>query len=203
VQPHRVGYRLGAYSEPLPKRDPTTGAVLLTPGGAVDTVGNTQYIGPSAPTHEVGFGNTFTLFRNFRVYALFDYKGGHYLFNVKEWVRSHTVQNTGPLNDPSVDDATKAWLRTRGATAQWIQPADFLKLRDVSLTYQLPAEWTSQIGAGPASVTLAAHNVGIIWKRYGGADPEVNFYGRQAFERADSNTTPRTRRLTAAINVSY
>ena len=36
-------------------------------------------------------------------------------------------------------------------TAEWIEPADFVKLREVSLTYTLPTDFASRLGASGAN----------------------------------------------------
>ena len=201
IQQHAEGYPLAGYWAQPPVYG-ADGRPQLTGTGAVmiDTV---RYIGPSTPTREAGFSNTFTLFKNFRLYALADYMGGHYLFNVKEWVRSNRFQNTEILSDPNLDPLRRAVLTAAGVTEQWVQPADFIKLRDLSLSYSLPGSLTDRMGIGEARLTLAGHNLAILWTRYGGIDPEVNFYGRQSFERADSYTTPMTRTVSLSLNISY
>jgi hypothetical protein len=98
-------------------------------------------------------------------------------------------------------------------TAPWIQPGDFVKLRDISVSYILPAA-LSRVGRFEnATVTVAAHNVGFISKKYQGLDPEVNFFGRGTFftgtsnfiqfVRTDSYTLPMMRRATASLNVNF
>ena len=51
--------------------------------------------------------------------------------------------------------------------------------------------------------TLAAHNVAILWTKYGGLDPEANFGGADDFTRVDAWTMPQLRRVTASLNVSF
>jgi len=40
-----------------------------------------SYIGTPTPTRELSLASTFTLFRDFHLFILFDHKGGHHLFN--------------------------------------------------------------------------------------------------------------------------
>jgi hypothetical protein len=89
----------------------------------------------------------------------------------------------------------------------YIYKADFMKLRDLSLTFDLPTNIAARASASRASVTLAGHNL-KIWSDYPGPDPEVNTYGRVAavtggFARGDIYAMPMTRRLTAALNLTY
>ncbi len=216
VQQHRVGYRLGAYWAPVPKRDPATGAVLLTSGGAVDTAGTTRYIGPSAPTREVGLSNSFTFFRNFRVYALFDYKGGHYLFNLKERNRCQTPNdNCAAVNDPRFLGARAARPATaadsllarellvlRTIPSAFIEKADFIKLREVSVSLTLPQRLIARTGASAAQLVFTGRNLGL-WTDYSGLDPEVNSYGGRNFVRVDAYANPMARRLSGQLNLTF
>jgi TonB-linked SusC/RagA family outer membrane protein len=214
VQQHRVGYRLGAYWAPVVQRDPVTGAIKLTAGGAIDTVGTTRYIGPSAPTRELGFANTFTFFQNFRVYALLDYKGGHYLFNLKERNRCQTANdNCERANDPrflaarAPKTAADSLLRReldaiRTIPSLFIEKADFVKLREVSLSVTIPQRLVARSGASAAQLVLSGRNLGL-WTDYTGLDPEVNSYGGRNFARVDAYANPMARRFAAQLNLTF
>ena len=116
------------------------------------------------------------------------------------------------MNDPSKSEEYKR-IRQQDPSINngvFIQKADFIKLRDVSVTYTLPSTWAHRAGTERAAFTLAAHNVAILWKpHYGGPDPEVNFTGVNdpgsyfSFIRVDSWTAPMTRRFTAALELSF
>jgi TonB-linked SusC/RagA family outer membrane protein len=226
VQRHQPGYPLGGYWGNFPLRDASGQLVHDAATGAL-VAGDQVYIGPSTPTRESFFSNTLTLFNNFRVFALLDYKGGHYLYNVKDQYRCWgqpvaTTWSTNPanripgqcweVNDPGKSDEFKE-IRQQDVNVNngvFIQKADFIKLRDVSVTYTLPAAMARRAGTRNASVTLAAHNVGFLWKpHYTGPDPEVNFTGvndpggQFAYIRVDSWTAPMTRRLTASLEVTF
>ncbi|MDF1501303.1 SusC/RagA family TonB-linked outer membrane protein [Roseisolibacter sp. H3M3-2] len=213
VQQHRVGYRLGSYWAPVIQRD-ASGNIRLTAGGAIDTVGTTQYIGPSAPTRELGFSNTFTFFRNFRLYALLDYKGGHYLFNLKERNRCQTANdNCARANDPrflgarNPRNAADSLLRReldaiRTIPSLFIEKADFVKLREVSLSVTIPQRLIARSGAETAQLVLSGRNLGL-WTDYTGLDPEVNSYGGRNFNRVDAYAAPMARRLSAQLNFTF
>jgi TonB-dependent starch-binding outer membrane protein SusC len=184
---------------------------VLTPGGAVDTAGTTRYIGPSAPTHEVGFSNTFTFFRNFRLYALLDYKGGHYLFNLKERSRCQAANdNCARNNDPRVrfpqtaadSLLAKELIVWRSIPSAFIEKADFVKLREVSLSISLPQRYVSRLGVGTADLVFSGRNLGL-WSDYSGLDPEVNSYGGRNFVRVDAYANPNARRLAAQLNFTF
>ena len=208
----REGYPIGGFwgNDVLRNED---GSYQTTAGGALQ-YGPNEYVGPSLPTYEGAFSTTFTLFENFRVYALIDFKGGNYTFNQRERNRNQAAnRNSLRFNDPSnpLTALDSAYI-SGNATRPWIQPADFVKLRDLSVSYTLPTELATRAGAQNVMVTLAGHNLGFISKRYPGIDPEVNFAGQQnfftyssfaQFARTDSYTLPMTRRLTASVSVNF
>lgn len=214
VQQHREGYPLGGYWI-LPARRDENGVPLVTSAGAaIFAVGDTarRYAGTPSPKREIGFSNTFTLLKNFRVYALLDHKGGHHLFNFQEKNRCQSNDNCAANMDPrarSPQNAADSVLakelavrRNAGIDYIWIQKADFTKLREVSLTYDAPASLTRFMGGRGASLTLSGRNL-AIWSDYPGADPEVSSYGGRNFVRVDSYAAPAARRFSASINLQY
>jgi TonB-linked SusC/RagA family outer membrane protein len=214
VQQHREGYPLGSYFILPARRDANGVPLLTTAGAAIFAVGDTarRYAGTPAPKREIGFSNTFTVFKNFRLYALLDYKGGHHLYNFQEKNRCQSNDNCAANMDPrarapqnAADSALAAELAVRrnaGIDYIWIQKADFTKLREVSLTYDAPASLTRFIGGRGASLTLSGRNL-AIWSDYPGADPEVSSYGGRNFVRVDSYAAPAARRFSASINLQY
>jgi hypothetical protein len=233
VQQHREGYPLGGFWVTPPLRcgvDPvaasaaTSGAnacrwnqgeaQLTTAGAAIFNPGDSarRYIGPSTPTRELGFSNTFTLFRTFRIYALLDYKGGFNVFNLQERNRCQAHDNCLRLNDPSarfpqtaadsIRNREFAVYRNASISPEWIQKGDFVKLREVSLTVDVPRRLVTRSGAQSMSFIVSARNLGL-WTDYEGTDPEVNSYGGRNFVRVDAYATPMVRRLSAAVNIQY
>jgi TonB-dependent starch-binding outer membrane protein SusC len=214
VQQHRPGYPLGGYWV-LPPLRAADGSALLTPAGAAQfPVGDTarRYFGQPQPTREIGFSNTFTIMRYFRIYSLFDYKGGHHIFNQKERNRCQSNDNCSRTNNPaarfpktaadSVMFKELAVYRNASPTPEWIQKADFIKLREISLTVDIPSAWVRRTGATSASFLLAGRNL-ALWSDYEGTDPEVNSYGGRNFVKVDAYALPMTRRLTAGFNIQY
>jgi len=232
IQRNRVGHPLGAYFVRNPTKDASGNYVLNRNAAGVITtpVYDTTFtfLGPALPTRLMSLSNTFTFFKNFRLYALLDHHGGHRLFNFKEYNRCALVAN-GPncarLNRPEdVGTARLDTLRalygisgtpttTTGAytQAQFIEKADFVKLRDLSLTMVLPAAWARAARMQTASVVLTGKNL-ALWTDYTGLDPEVNGYSNNQlrgsgnasqFLRIDAYSWPMIRRYTAQINFTY
>jgi TonB-linked SusC/RagA family outer membrane protein len=216
VQEHRAGYPLGGYWVPAINRN-ADGSIRLTAAGAVDTTTRRVYAGNPFPTHEIGWSNTFTFFRYFRVFALLDFKGGFEVFNGKErnrcqaandnCERNNLVPNAWRAPVTGADTiAARQLLVNRTQLAPFIEPGDFLKLRDLSLTFTFPRAWANAIPGRPgvASFTLTGRNLGILWTRYSGVDPEVNGYAnRNNFIRVDQYAMPMVRRVQATVNLTF
>jgi TonB-dependent starch-binding outer membrane protein SusC len=230
VQQHRPGYPLGGYwvtpplrcgvdplhhtATPCPRND---GSPQLTAAAAaIFNPGDTarRYIGPSQPTREIGFSNTVTLFGRARVYALLDQKTGHYLFNLQERNRCQAANdNCARVNNPrarfpqTAADTTlfrelSVYRSTTNVSPEWIQKADFIKLREVSLTVDLPQRLLGYIRSDAATLILSGRNL-AVWSDYEGVDPEVNTYGGRNFVRVDAYASPMTRRYTAALQLQF
>ncbi len=200
VHRFQEGYPLAGFWSRSVERD-EQGNVVKNAAGQPVLEPESHYKGPSVPTREVGFSTSLTFFKYAEVFALLDYKGGHYQFNVKDWRRDRSGLSWETV-DPNADPDEVLARRFASQTDIHIQPADFLKLRDLSLRLSAPTRWIQPSGLSRASLTLAGHNL-AIWTRYGGADPEVNFHGDSTFDRNDSWTLPMTRRYSAAINLQF
>jgi len=200
VQRYQPGYPLGAYWAQRVQYD-ASGNLVKNAAGQPILDPNSVYMGPSVPTREMSFSNDFVMFQKLRLHSLFDYKGGHYLFNVKDWRRDRAGLSWATVNPQADPDEV---LAREFAAENWfdIQKADFLKLRDLSLSYDLPAALLGRV-ADRATIMLAGHNL-RIWTKYGGADPELNFNGgTSTFNRNDSWTVPTPRRYTISLALGF
>jgi hypothetical protein len=205
-QRHVEGYPLAGYWVHDPVLDATGNYVA----------GPARYLGPSMPTREASLSNTFTVLGGLRLYTLLDYKGDYYLLNQTDWRRCSAASPVcAEVNDPNVPAERKVMLGAdlKANDALYTQRADFIKVREVSLSYALPPHVSSRLRADRIAVTLAAHNLGFLWKPwYQGLDPEVTFNGVNTtsgdggtfgWVRADYWTMPMLRRFTIAVDVSF
>ena len=167
------------------------------------------YMGPSVPTTEVSLTNTFTLFGSLRIFTQLDYRGDFY-----QWCAICSINSRGDLNtwdintggtplNPDVSLADVEALRSL-QTKSHISRADFVKFRELSLTYTLPERWTRFVRPGSRwSLTLAGRNLAIWTKYKGRGDPEVQFDPNNQFTMLDYASTPQTRRLTFSARVTF
>lgn len=189
---------------------------MLTPAlAAIFNAGDTakRYYGSSTPTRDMSFSNTFTFWKNFHVYALLDHKGGFFVFNLQERNRCQSANdncarvNVAQARFPVTPQDSVLFrevqvYRSTSISPEWIQKGDFTKLREVSLTVDLPRELISRTGANSGTFILSGRNL-KIWSDYEGVDPEVNTYGGRSFVRVDAYAAPMMRRLTAGFNLTF
>ncbi|MEZ4416316.1 MAG: SusC/RagA family TonB-linked outer membrane protein [Gemmatimonadota bacterium] len=207
VQRHIPRYPMGGFWSTDVVRD-ASGAPVLTGSGGVTVASDKEYVGPSLPTREIGFTNTVTLFDNVRLFANLDYKGGHYQWCAICSVRSRIDLNTKLVNDPSSDPVDVAVAKSL-QTKTWIQNADFIKLREISATYDLPSAVTEKAGVDNAAITLSARNL-WMWTKYkfdqeglGSPDPEVNFDSLSGFNRTDYASIPMLRTFALSVRFAF
>ena len=198
TQRFQEGYPLGAMWAQRVQYN--ADGTLLKVGGRPTLDSVSVYMGPSVPTREISFSSGILLFGSLRLHGLADYKGGHFQFNAKQWRRDREGVSWEMVNPAASPDDTLA-RKLASQTFIHMQPADFIKLRDLSVSYDLPARLVRG-AARRATLTLAGHNL-RTWTKYGGPDPELNYGGVRTFNRDDSWTVPQTRRYSGAIALSF
>ena len=197
-QRYQVGYPLGGFWAQKVQRNADGTPVLVSGRPVIDAT--SVYMGPSVPTREMAFSTGVTMWQKLRFRGLLDYKAGHYQFNVKDWRRDRSGVSWETVN-PAADPNDVLVRQFAAQTYLHIQKADFLKLRDLTLSYELPVRMVERY-VSRATLSVSGHNL-KIWTKYGGADPEVNFNGTSTFNRNDSWTVPMTRRYSASLSVGF
>jgi TonB-linked SusC/RagA family outer membrane protein len=200
VHRYQEGYPLAGFWAQQVQYD-ASGNVIKNAQGRPILQDTSIYMGPSTPTREIALSNTITFFDKIRLYGLLDYKAGHWQFNVKDWRRDRSGVSWETVN-PEADPDEVLVRQFASQTYIHIQQADFLKLRDLAVSYDLPAAIIGRVGIRNSTFTVAGHNL-KIWTKYGAADPEVSFHGDDTFNRNDSWTVPQTRRISASLTVSF
>jgi hypothetical protein len=93
----------------------------------------------------------------------------------------------------------------------FIQPGDFVRLRELSASYDLPVNLIAGVGRGitGATITVAMQNV-KLWSKYEGADPEVvsdpntTATSRAGqFSREDFLTLPNSKKTLIRLNLTF
>ena len=162
-----------------------------------------QFQGQPFPDHGGSLSSTITVVQRLHLYGLVDGRFGNKLFNSTEQFRCG-LGNCAARNDPKSSLAAQAAAvaNIKGSQAGYMEDADFIKLREISLTYDAPAKLSRRIGAASLSVTIAGRNL-ATWTKYKGLDPELNEAGQNNFTTADFLTQPPVRYWIGRVNVAF
>lgn len=139
-----------------------------------------QFHGYSAPPRELAVTSGFDFWqRRLRVSAMVDYKGGHLVYNNTERIRCASRNNCEGLVSPDAsleEQARVVAVRQHPSrtVSGFLEEGDFLRFRELSLSFDAPERWASRVlGSRQVTATLAARNLGILWTRFSGVDPEA------------------------------
>jgi hypothetical protein len=168
------------------------------------------YLGQPLPTRQLNLSGNLSLFRNLRITATLDHRGGYKVYNATEQFRCAVFFTCQAANDKSValSDQARSAASARinfgelSTDAGYVEDASFLKLREVAVILTAPASMAQRLGFTNASLTLAGRNLGT-WTDYTGFDPEANFNGTSNFSTAEFLTQPQVRQFTARISLGW
>ena len=91
----------------------------------------------------------------------------------------------------------------RGVFEEYIEDGSFVKLRELSASYTLPASLAQAVRASGATITLAGRNL-KTWTDYTGWDPETNVGAQRTLVRGFSfATTPIPRNVTLGVTLTF
>ncbi|MGZ8755255.1 MAG: TonB-dependent receptor domain-containing protein [Acidimicrobiia bacterium] len=206
-QQHRAGYPSGGYWAPTVSFNDANsdGIIDLT---EVELSDSAVFLGTALPTREASLNSQLAIFGGRVVLGTqFDYRGGHLIDNSLEQFRCFSVvicrgdyDKTAPLKEQALAQAT--FLPTGGNSVAFLEPGWFIKLRELSLTFEAPDRWARAFRASRLSLTLAGRNLWTITD-YSGVDPEVNAFGQDNFATGDFESQAQVRFWTARLNVGF
>ena len=226
TQQHRAGFPAGAYFQRkiLGYSDRNADGIIsnvncpaygglanpvLVGGGPceIQLSDSLEYIGPSAPNQQLSFQSIATVFKNLQFAVLFDWRRGGYLYNNTREFRNNGGFANGPdywdIKAP-FSDQVKSAARAAGTSAGYIENTDFVRLSEVSMTWNVPAATARLFKSGGMSLTLSGRNLGL-WTNYTGFDPEVisNLSAGNTFTVTDFLTNPPSRSYTLRVNFNF
>ena len=178
-----------------------------------------RFEGPGEPIWMGAFVNSLMLLGgDLRLSANIEYKGG-YIRNSCGMGCGSTVFHTtfATLGDPNngIHPDPRAWWSEAIATNSSVSgfltnhDASHVRFRDVSATYTLPNLITNSMGASRATFSVAARNLGFIWRAetewYGRKipDPETGEFGRQDVYAGGNIPWWPGSQITATMRVSF
>jgi outer membrane receptor protein involved in Fe transport len=166
-------------------------------------------LGNSEPDFQMGFLNDFTFYKNLNLSFSLHLKSGGQNVNLTEFLTD--LGGTSPDYD-EIDEATglnKAAIRLNagGVSArQYVQDANYLRLREVGLFYNFPSSVLSNtFGNVVEGIRIGASATNVfVSTPYKSYDPEVSNFGAAGFSTAIEVTPyPAARRLFFHLSVNF
>ena len=184
----------------------------LNPDGTVIE----RQLGDATPEFKMGFSNELTM-GAFSLYGLLDWQHGGDLINLTRLlydaggVSEDYVLPSGvaaPRAVPECYPDCSGLERISGFgtyTKQYIEDASYVKLREVSLSWRVPANLLGRVPGRvrDASIVLSGRNL-VTWTDYTGLDPEVSNFGTQQIARGvDVAPFPPSRSFWVTFNFGF
>ncbi len=171
--------------------------------GTLEALQDKQFIGYTTPRFNLGFRNDFDFLKHFTASIFLRADLGH----IRSFPQSVTGWSTYDRNSTAnfeywtADNRSNDYPRLNnnispfGGGIMPYKPVSFLRVQDVSLSYNVPAEWASAIKLKSARVFGSVRNLATFTK-WPGWDPET---GRNT---DNPNLDPMPRTFTVGVNVS-
>jgi hypothetical protein len=190
------------------------------------------YLGKSIPDWQGTFGFNMGFLGNFEVNSMWEFKAGDFVSHdlSGEFRRTHAgigrntptcvglltvmknpVSTADARLDAAVDWATQCEGLAPLDGLNSINPADFVRWRELTLTYRLPTSLIDRWGLASAQLSVGARNLALwVNDAYTGMDPEAVTNGRcnggldcNFLDGTDLWQIPIPRRITFSTRVSF
>lgn len=162
------------------------------------------------PTWFGGFDNTFS-FKGLELGVFLQYSGGNLIYNgtraalLTNFLNNNSVEILDRWTTPGQQtDVQKLVLRdgvSTQASTRWLEKGDFLRMRQISLGYNLPQTLLGRVGVNSFRIYTLVQNA-FVFTPYSGTDPEVNSNRTSniAFG-VDNRSVPQPRSFTVGVNI--
>jgi len=206
-----VGYPLNSlWDRPYTYNDANGDGIIVPAEITLATAD--AFRGTTLPEYEGGLLNTFGLFNNtFTVTGLIDYRGKFWNSYTIGSNRAVSAGNAPEVNVPgwSLSDQAAAVAASTAAlgNTRWgiFKPNDFVRLRELSLSYRVPDHYVQRFArAKGAQIVFSGRNLGVLWTKYPGIDPEANrSVANTGGGNDDLGTPPVIRYWITRINLNF
>ena len=167
---------------------------------ATQIAGREGVVGDAYPNFQMSFTNDID-WRGFSLGFLFDWKRGGDIINLTEY-----LYDGGQNSKDFLEAGVQRTVDFASRTGVYVQDGSYLKLREVTLGYNLPDRITSSIFGSSvryARLSLSGRNLLRI-TNYRGLDPEVSNFGNQAIVRnVDVAPFPPSRSYFFSIDLGF
>ncbi len=181
------------------------GAYFIQQGeSATQIVGREGVVGDANPDFQMTFSNDVT-WKQLSLGFLFDWKQGGDVLNLTEFLYDG-AQNSVDYDEAGVGRTTLFNDPVNPQTGVYVQDGSYLKLREVTLAYNLPDNFTRRLFGGAARyarLSVSGRNL-LRFSGYRGLDPEVSNFGNQAIIRnIDVAPFPPSKSFFFAIDLGF
>ncbi|MBN9385615.1 MAG: TonB-dependent receptor [Chitinophagaceae bacterium] len=181
-------------------------------GDGVVTTADKHNLGNAQPKFTASLSNTFT-YKSFDLSVFFQGSFGNKIFNLlqQQLEKTTTTQNVSTALLDRWDSVANLRGRfPKVVNAPVVQVADiyiedgtYVRLKNVTLGYNLPKDIAARILAKQVRVYVSAQNLLTI-THYKGLDPEANFYDQNNLQPGiDYGVYPNYRTYTVGVNVTF
>ena len=173
-----------------------------------------QNVGSASPSFTGGMNNTFS-YGNVSLSAFFNFVKGNLIYHTSRGLfDSDGAYNT--YNSMVLADGWTRWEKpgdqathpkpifggnnnSNQASSRYLEDGSYLRLRNVTLAYELPTGLSKRLSLGHARIYLSGDNL-LTFTKFSGMDPEVVLgpYGGSS-----SVKYPISRKILLGVNVSF
>ncbi len=197
--------------------DPATGNAIyqdLNNDGRISPADG-QVIGNAQPKLYGGLTNKFS-YKGFDLNVFFQFTYGNKVLN---FTKTSLLNAGANLADNQSVDALRRWKNEGDVTevpryqqgntynnyhsSRFLEDGSYLRLKNVSLGYNLPTRWASKVKLGSVRVFAAGTNLWTL-TRYSGPDPEVSTLdGSTTSQAIDFFTLPQVKYMTLGVTAKF
>ncbi|MBF4494225.1 SusC/RagA family TonB-linked outer membrane protein [Flavobacterium sp. JLP] len=136
--------------------------------------------------------------------------GGQTLYRdgmIMDGVTSSGATNTNVISQAGYYNMTYNWGGPQYSSSRYdlyIQKNNYVKVREISLAYNMPAVWASKIGASKLSFSVFGRNLFYIYRTIKDMDAEATTSGSRWSQNVNNaGLTPATRSFGAMLRASF
>ncbi|MHA4893578.1 TonB-dependent receptor [Pedobacter sp. PWIIR3] len=180
-------------------------------GDGITNTNDYTIIGNPNPDFIGGLSNNFS-YKGFDLNVFFQWSVGNDVLNANRYVfegHGRASQNMFATYADrwTPENQNNKYFRTGGwgpyaYSSRVIEDASFVRLKTVSLGYQLPAKLLKSLKIKGLRLNASAQNL-YTWTKYEGYDPEVSAYNSALTPGFDWSVYPRARTLTLGANLTF
>lgn len=191
--------------------DPTTGNLVyedINSDGIITSADRIKTGDPN-PDFTAGFTNVLS-YRNFELSIFLHAVYGNEIFN-----GTLIYLESGTGEDNQTTRMIDRWKKPGDITqfpkagdtyksSRFIEDGSFLRIKNITLSYNLKKEWAKKVGMKSAKVYATVQNL-YTFTNYFGMDPEVNYYGGSSniIQGTDFFTYPQSRTVLFGLTLMF